>query len=90
MPRIRVRLFANFRETAKLKEKEMEGDTVRGVLKALCEDIPVMKKMLFKGEDIAPFINVFLNGVDVQGSGGIDTPLQENDEIAIFPPVSGG
>ncbi|MCZ7396908.1 MAG: MoaD/ThiS family protein [Candidatus Methanoperedens sp.] len=90
MPRIRVKLFANFREIAKLKEKELEGDTVRVVLKALCEEFPVMKKMLFKGEDLAPFISVFLNGMDVLGSGGLDTPLQENDEIAIFPPVSGG
>jgi molybdopterin synthase sulfur carrier subunit len=90
MPRIRVKLFANFREIAKLKEKELEGNTVRIVLEALCEEFPAMKKMLFKGDDIAPFINVFLNGMDVLGSGGLDTPLQENDEIAIFPPVSGG
>ena len=90
MPRIRVKLFANFREIARLKEKEFDGDSVRVVLKTLCEEFPAMKKMLFKGDDIAPFINVFLNGMDVLGSGGLDTPLQENDEIAIFPPVSGG
>lgn len=90
MPRIKVKLFANFREIAKLKEKELEGDTVRVVLNVLCEEFPLMKKMLFKGDDMEPFINVFLNGVDILVSGGLDTPVQENDEIAIFPPVSGG
>jgi molybdopterin synthase sulfur carrier subunit len=90
MPRIKVKLFANFREFTKIKETELEGNTVKGILEALCEEFPGIEKMLYNGEYIAPYINILLNGKDIQESEGLKTPLHQNDEIAIFPPVSGG
>ncbi len=90
MPRIKLKLFANFREFTKTKEIELEGDTVSDILKILCMKFPGIEKMIFKGEEVQPYINIFVNGKNILESGGIETRLQRDDEMAIFPPVSGG
>ncbi len=87
MPKIRVKLFANLREFTKTKELEMEGSTVRDVLVALCRKYPGLADMIFRDGNLRPYINVFLNGKNIPG---LDTSLKPADEIAIFPPVSGG
>ena len=33
---------------------------------------------------------ILINGKNILLSGGIDTPLSSGDDVAIFPPVSGG
>lgn len=90
MPKIKVRFFANFREFTKTSGLEIEGDTVRDILEKICYKFPGINKMLFKDEKLQPYVNVFLNGESVLESGGLDRPLETNDEVAIFPPVSGG
>ncbi|GFO95864.1 molybdopterin synthase subunit MoaD [groundwater metagenome] len=90
MPKIRVKLFANLREFTGTKELEVDSGTVRDVLQKLSEKFPGFEKMIFDGEKIKPYVNVFLNGKNVLDPGGIETELRTNDEIAIFPPVSGG
>lgn len=90
MPKIKVRLFANFREFTKTKELEIEGNTTRDVLETLCKMFPGLEKLLFKDEALRPYINIFLNGRNILESGGLETALAPDDEIAIFPPVSGG
>lgn len=90
VPKIKVRLFANFREFTKTKELKIEGNTVRDILELLCKKFPGLENMLFKDKNLQPYINVFLNGRDVLKSGGLEILLEHDDEIAIFPPVSGG
>ncbi len=87
MPEIKVKLFANFREFTKTKELKMHSETVRDVLLALCSKYPGLEDMLFENESLKPHVNIFLNG---RNATGLDTPLKQDDEIAIFPPVSGG
>ncbi len=90
MPKIRVKFFANFREFTGTKELEIYGSTVIGILKNLCTQFPGFEELIFDGEKIKPYVNVFLNGRNVKESGGINTMLHVDDEIALFPPVSGG
>ena len=90
MPKIKVRFFANLREYTKTKELEVEGKTVRDVLEILCKRFPGLKAIIFAGENISPYMNVFLNGENIVELRGLETVLHANDEIAIFPPVSGG
>ncbi len=87
MPEIRVKLFANLREFTKTKELAIEGNNVREVLEVLCKRFPGLESMLLKNKDLQPHINVFLNGSSI---ASLETILKQNDEIAIFPPVSGG
>jgi sulfur-carrier protein len=90
MPNIRIKFFANFREFTGTKELEMDGSTVIEILKNLCTKFPGFEELIFDGENIKPYVNVFLNGRNMNESGGINTTLHENDEVALFPPVSGG
>ncbi len=90
MPKISVKLFANFREFAGTKELEIDGITINEILGMLCKKFPGFEKMLFKGKNLNPYVNVFLNGRNVLESGGLDAVVNAGDEIAIFPPVSGG
>jgi molybdopterin synthase sulfur carrier subunit len=90
MPRIRVKLFANFREFAGTKELVVEGSTAIEVIELLCKKLPGFDKLIFRNGELQPYINIFLNGNDILKSGGLNTVLQNYDELAIFPPVSGG
>ncbi len=90
MPKIKVRLFANLREYTGAKELELEAGTVKESLEKLCRRFPGLDNMIFKGEDIRPYMNVFLNGRNISEFNGLGTALNPGDEIAIFPPVSGG
>lgn len=90
MPKIKIKLFANIREFTGTKELEVDSGTVSDVLKKLDEKFPGFEKMIFDGEKIKPYVNVFLNGKNVLDLDGLKTELRTNDEIAIFPPVSGG
>jgi sulfur-carrier protein len=90
MPKIKIRLFANFREFTKTGELEVEGNTVIDVLEIICSRYPGLENILFKDGNLVPYVNIFLNGGNVLGSGGLDSSLKQGDEIAIFPPVSGG
>ncbi|HEY9247058.1 MAG TPA: ubiquitin-like small modifier protein 1 [Candidatus Methanoperedens sp.] len=90
MPRIRVRLFANFREYSGTRELEMECDTVADALAMLCEKFPGFEGMIFQDGNVRHYINIFLNGRNIFESGGLGKVLVHDDEIAIFPPVSGG
>jgi molybdopterin synthase sulfur carrier subunit len=90
MPKIKVRLFANFREFTKTGELELEGDSVRDVLVRICKKFRGLENILFKDGNLQPYVNIFLNGGNVLESGGLESSLKAGDEIAIFPPVSGG
>jgi molybdopterin synthase sulfur carrier subunit len=90
MPKIKVRLFANFREFTKTGDLEIEGNTIRKVLERICSNYPGLEDFLFKDGNLLPYVNIFLNGENVLESGGLDSSLEQGDEVAIFPPVSGG
>lgn len=40
--------------------------------------------------EIKRFINVFINGIDVRKLQGRDTPVHDNDEVAVIPAMAGG
>lgn len=90
MPEIRVKLFANFREFTNTKELELEGETVREILDLLCKRFAGLEELVFKDGNVRPHINIFINGNNINESGGLEQELHTGDELAIFPPVSGG
>ncbi len=76
----KLRLFASAREMAGRSHDTIPGATVREVLECACERY---------GRDFAGLLEicqVWLNGEPV-GSG---EPVDDSDEVAVLPPVSGG
>lgn len=86
-----LKFFANFREAVgqKVVEREFADDaTVGDVLAALEADYDGLD--LIEDGDLRPQINVLKNGREVLHIDGIDTTLDDEDTLSIFPPVAGG
>ncbi|QZX99765.1 ubiquitin-like small modifier protein 1 [Halobaculum rubrum] len=88
------KLFADLAEAAGESEPEVEGadaETVGEALDALLDAYPALAaRVLDEGGDLRGHINLLRNGRDVRAAEGLDTPVDAGDELALFPPVSGG
>ncbi|WP_135823908.1 ubiquitin-like small modifier protein 1 [Halorussus ruber] len=90
---MRWKLFADLAEVAGGKEIEVEaepGETVGDALSALVAEHPDLKDRIYEEGDLREHINVLRNGTNVHTEEGLETELQSGDELALFPPVSGG
>jgi molybdopterin synthase sulfur carrier subunit len=92
MMKIKFKLFANFREAVRQKEVEVatEGKTVGDAIGSLVAQHPKLEPMVYQDGHVKQYVNVLLNGQTVKGDQLASTTVKEGDEIALFPPVSGG
>ena len=90
--KVKFKLFANFREAVRGKEVELEikGDTVDDAIRALLTAYPGLAPLTLQDGKVKPYVNVLLNARKVSGPEGLRSAIKDNDEIALFPPVSGG
>lgn len=89
------KLFANLAETAGEREVAVDaapGDTFRDALEALFEVHPELEgEVVDENGRIYDHIRVLRNGENpFVKQDGYETVLAEDDELALFPPVSGG
>ncbi len=67
------------------------GDRVGAVLRELVRQQPGLEGCILDEKGyLVPFVNVFLDGRDIRYLDGLETELDGQAEIAIFPPVAGG
>lgn len=70
---------------------ELPGGTVRECLESLEERYPAVKTTLRDGDgELAPAINLYVNGEDVRYRDGLDTAVSETDTITIVLALAGG
>ena len=70
---------------------EVTADDLRSAIDQLDVRFPGFKgRLLDDGGEPRQFVNLFLNDEDVRLGQGLDSPLQDKDEIAIVPAVAGG
>ncbi len=89
------KLFADLAERAGDRAITLEcarGDTVGDALETLLEDRNALADRVLETDgSVASDINILRNGSDIQTQGdGLETALEGGDELALFPPVSGG
>ncbi|EMA46141.1 ubiquitin-like small modifier protein 1 [Halococcus saccharolyticus] len=88
------KLFATLAEAAGEREVdvEVEPDANLGdALAALFDRYPALEDEIIEDGEIRDHIRLLRNGEDPFVAGdGLDTALDEGDELAAFPPVSGG
>ncbi|MDP2935425.1 MAG: molybdopterin converting factor subunit 1 [Dehalococcoidia bacterium] len=80
--KVKIRLFASLREITRIRERVAEvaaGTTPAGLLAAMVRDLPAL-------EGLRAHIIFAVNGDYVAG----DAVLNDGDEVAFIPPVSGG
>ncbi len=68
------------------KEFELEAPTVGAALRAL----PVRDLLFDERGELRPLVNVYVDGEDVRGGGGIDTELRGGETVRVVAAVAGG
>lgn len=87
------RLFADLADVAGDRRVTVEADgldTVGDAIDALIEARPGLRDRVLEDGDLVDHVNVLRNGESVTAAEGLDTPVEPDDELALFPPVSGG
>lgn len=90
---ITVKAFATLR-TLMEKETRLElggGSTIADLLRNLEVLYPGLSGELFsRPGHLNPLVNILKNGRNIQHLQNLQTPLEEGDLIALFPPAAGG
>jgi sulfur-carrier protein len=87
----RVRIPPTLRgETEGAREVEARGRTVGELLDDLMGRFPALRGQLFEDDELAPFVNVYVEGEDVRTGSGLDTPVDETSQIILLPAMAGG
>ena len=90
---MKVQYFALLRNATHKREETWTRPAadVRGLLTDLCTTyVEPFAKWVMENGELAKFVVVLVDGPDVRSLAGLDTPLADTSEIAVFPPLAGG
>lgn len=89
---MRWKLFADLAELAGPREVEVGAghETVGEALEALFGEYPELRDRVMADGQVREDVNVLVNGEGVRAGEGLAAPVGDDDELALFPPVSGG
>jgi [CysO sulfur-carrier protein]-thiocarboxylate-dependent cysteine synthase len=76
--------------TGGARQVEASGDTVRDVLEDLTSRYPSLTAQVYADEEIAPFVNVYVEGEDVRTLDGLDTAVVDGATVILLPAMAGG
>jgi len=89
--RTKVSFHATIREVAGVPETEVEANDLRSLLQALRDKFGErLYRLISKDGVLRDDVVVLVNGQNIGHSGNIEVKMTPDDEVAIFPPVSGG
>ena len=87
----RVRIPPTLRsDTEGAREVEARGGTVRELLDDLLGRFPSLRGQLFEDEELAPFVNVYVEGEDVRTKDGLETAVDDGSTVILLPAMAGG
>lgn len=82
-----IKLYANLRTIAETKELFITGASLGACVTSLVEQIPALDGVILQNGQIRPHFVINING---HVAPVLDIPVNEEDTIAIFPPIAGG
>jgi molybdopterin synthase sulfur carrier subunit len=71
-------------------EANVEGGTVGEVLDGLYERFDGLRDRIAEDGDLRRFVNVYVGGEDIRFLDGLETAVDDGDEVTILPAVAGG
>ena len=88
----RVRIPPTLRDAVGgAREVDASGSTVRELLADLAERFPGLgSQVLENGNEIAPFVNVYVNNEDVRTLEGLETAVGDTTTVILLPAMAGG
>jgi molybdopterin synthase sulfur carrier subunit len=91
---MKVRVYATLKDIVGARAvclQHSKGDTVGAVLDRLTGEFPKLEDKLFDSDDqLKQSVNVMVNGRNVRWLEGLETVLDKDDRLSIFPAVAGG
>ncbi len=87
MPRVYVRLPAGLRTASGERGIVCRAVTICDALRLLIEAEPRVRGIVFDYRSMLR-ATVLINGLDVSGLAGLDTPLHDGDRVSLLPPVN--
>jgi molybdopterin converting factor small subunit len=72
------------------RQLEAEGSTVGELLDDLISRFPALRRQLVEDDDLAPFVNVYVEGEDVRTREGLDTEVHRGSTVILLPAMAGG
>jgi molybdopterin converting factor small subunit len=77
--------------TAGQAEIPISGGSVAEAMQHLVEQFPALQPHLYTpAGEMRLFVNLFLNGENIQNLQGLDTPLNSEDVLRLVPSIAGG
>ena len=71
-------------------ELEVEGATVGEALDAVFDQHHGLRQRISEDGGLRRFVNVYVSGEDIRFKDGLETELDDGDEVQILPAVAGG
>ncbi len=90
MATVKVRMYATVRELAGTSEIYVEATDLKELLHVLSDRLGPRFSRLVSSSEPDDSIVILLNGRNVRPGSVSRTVLSQDDEVCIFPPVSGG
>lgn len=91
---VKVKFFATFREATNEKEVEMEAHDIEELLRKLVDKYgKKFEGHIFENPTelyLRDYVKILVNGKSIEFLDTLKTRLDDNDTVAIFPPVGGG
>ena len=72
------------------KAVSADGSTLSEVVENLEANHPGIKERLVENGDLRRFVNVYVNDEDVRFTGGLETEVDDGDQVVVLPAVAGG
>ena len=76
--------------TGGAREVEASGGTVRDLLDDLTDRFPTLRGQVLDGSELAPFVNVYVEGEDVRTLDGLETQVADGQTVILLPAMAGG
>jgi molybdopterin synthase sulfur carrier subunit len=63
---------------------------VRDLLDDLTSKFPALRDRIMRDGDVAPFVNVYVDGEDVRTRDGLNTAVDDGSTVILLPAMAGG
>ena len=77
-------------ETGGEKQVVAAGDTVRDLVVDLVDRFPGLRTQIMEDGELAPFVNVYVEGEDVRTLDGLETAVDDGATVILLPAMAGG
>ncbi len=71
-------------------EVQVSGGTVGEALDAVFDAHGELRERITQDGDLRRFVNVYVSGEDIRFQQGLETTINDGDEVTILPAVAGG